>query len=316
MNEKLARPINLQVDNSGLLKRKIRHLRILAVTTAVATYALIVLGSTVRVTNSGMGCPSWPLCAGHVGPIYEFHPLLEQSHRYLASVVTILIISVAILVWRLGSSVYHMRGAVKLGLAMIVVQIILGAITVLAHNAPPTVAIHLFVALFFLAIVTVIAFLSFIAPDQEWSLRRYPTKLMWSSVVGLFLVFISGSLVVNGGASRACPSWPLCSSKAPMPLVVLQLLHRSLVLIATILVVTAFISLLVRTQSSNGMKVVLVLGLVMLMAQIILGAIDAMSSAPAVLADLHLVFAAGIWVIEIVSLSFSARKNIPAIGQL
>lgn len=309
MDEKLTSgSINTRIDPDSL-KHKIRRLQVLTVITAVTTYALIVLGSTVRVTNSGMGCPSWPLCAGHFSPIYQFHPLLEQSHRYLASIVTVLIISVAILVWRLGPAARHMRNAVKLGLGMIVVQIILGAITVLTHNAPPTVAIHLFVALFFLAIVTAIAFLAFISPDRDWSLRRYPKKLMWSSVISLFLVFISGSLVVNGGASRACPSWPLCTSGAAEPLVILQLIHRSLVLIATILVVTAFVSLFIRVSGRNPMKIVLSLGLVLLMAQIILGGIDAMSGVPAVLADFHLVLAAGIWVVAIVSLFFSALAD-------
>lgn len=295
-------------DSASLDHGKIRRMQVLALITVLATYALIVLGSTVRVTNSGMGCPSWPLCAGHVGPIYQFHPLLEQSHRYLASVVTVLILSLAVLVWRLGPSARHMRKAVILGLIMIAVQIVLGAITVLTHNAPATVAIHLFVALFFLAVVTVIAVLAFISPDQRWSLRHQPGKLMWSAVIGLFLVFISGSLVVNGGASRACPSWPLCPSGAPEPLIVLQLIHRSLVLVTTILVVTAFMSLFMRSPAGSGIRLVLMLGLVLLMVQILLGGIDAMGGAPAVLADFHLGLAAAIWVVAITTLSFSARE--------
>jgi heme A synthase len=49
-----------------------------------------------------MGCKGWPLCSGQIGPIDQFHPLLEQSHRYLASIVTILIFSLAIVTWRSG----------------------------------------------------------------------------------------------------------------------------------------------------------------------------------------------------------------------
>src|ERR1019366_1618412 len=54
----------------------------LSVGSAVAAYALIIFGSQVRVSDSGMGCPDWPLCKGNVGPIYEFHALMEQTHPY------------------------------------------------------------------------------------------------------------------------------------------------------------------------------------------------------------------------------------------
>jgi len=52
------------------LKRKgersvepMRLIRVLSVRTLITTHCLIVLGSTVRVTNSGMGCKDWPLCS-------------------------------------------------------------------------------------------------------------------------------------------------------------------------------------------------------------------------------------------------------------
>ena len=87
----------------------LRVIRALALLTLVCTYLLLVLGSTVRVTNSGMGCIGWPLCSGQVGPIDHLHPLMEQTHRFLATVVTVLIGLVASAVWRAGAPMRHVR---------------------------------------------------------------------------------------------------------------------------------------------------------------------------------------------------------------
>ncbi|MHB1472577.1 MAG: COX15/CtaA family protein [Dermatophilaceae bacterium] len=82
------------------LRRTGRWLPGLAVSSAVSAYALIIFGSPVRVSDSGMGCPDWPLCDGNVGPVYEFHALMEQTHRYLAAVVTVLAVATALLALR------------------------------------------------------------------------------------------------------------------------------------------------------------------------------------------------------------------------
>ncbi|MDA8367755.1 MAG: COX15/CtaA family protein, partial [Actinomycetota bacterium] len=53
-----------------------RSVVVLAAVSVVLAYALVVLGSTVRVTESGMGCPSWPLCYGHLGLVGNIHAWL------------------------------------------------------------------------------------------------------------------------------------------------------------------------------------------------------------------------------------------------
>src|ERR1035437_8602602 len=135
----------------------VHWIRVLSLATVVATYGLVVLGSTVRVTNSGMGCPGWPLCAGQVGPIAQLHPLIEQSHRYLASLVTILILALAALAWRTGPKARHVRGPALVSVGAIAVQIVLGVMRVRSDNGPVTLSLHLAVGLLFLGIVTMTA---------------------------------------------------------------------------------------------------------------------------------------------------------------
>ena len=302
------------------LKRKgersvdpMRLIRVLSVLTLLTTYGLIVLGSTVRVTNSGMGCKDWPLCSSQAGPLSTFHPLMEQSHRYLASLVTVLIIALAAATWRAGRRAHHVFIPALVSVGVIVVQIVLGAVTVISNNAPVTVALHLMVATFFMGIVTVTAVAAFVSPERSWSLAHGPGRLAWSAVVALYLVFISGSIVVNGGAQSACTSWPACfSSPAAMGLVTLQLVHRSMVLIGSVLVV-AFVVGLVRHRASDAVGRNLAYGaLVLLALQIVAGALTALDGGRAGIADVHLAVGSALWCCVVAVFALAARAGPPA----
>lgn len=308
------------------LKRKsdrgaepMRLIQVLSVVTLVTTYCLIVLGSTVRVTNSGMGCKDWPFCSGQVGPLSTFHPLMEQSHRYLASLVTVLIIALAVAAWRAGPRAHHVFVPGLVSVGVIVVQIVLGAITVISNNAPATVALHLLVATFFLGIVTVTAVAAFVSPNRSWSLAHRPGRLAWSAVVALYLVFISGSIVVNGGAQSACTSWPACfSSPAAMGLVTLQLIHRSMVLIGSVLVVTFVVSLVRRKATDAVERFLAYTALALLALQVLVGALSALDGGRAGIADVHLVVGSALWCCVVAVFALVARARAapesPALG--
>ena len=280
--------------------------RVLAVATLVSTYLLLVLGSTVRVTDSGMGCQGWPLCSGQAGPIDNFHPLIEQSHRLLATLVTLLIVALVVVVLRSGESSRHVRGPALTSAAIIVVQIVLGAVTVFTTNAPWTVALHLLVAALFFAVVTVTAVASFIGAERTWSLRRGARPLGWAAVGALWVIVTSGSLVVNGGAQTACRSWPLCpSSTATFGRVAIQMAHRSLVLVGSVLVVWFLIGLR-RTSRDRVVRRLAASALMLLALQVVAGAISALDGARAGAADVHLAIASALWCVVIAVFARSA----------
>src|SRR3970282_2418014 len=79
--------------------RPTRGCRLLALAAAASAWALVCVGGIVRVTESGLGCPDWPLCEGRVVPAQEKEPMIETSHRWVAGLVTVLVVLVAVWAW-------------------------------------------------------------------------------------------------------------------------------------------------------------------------------------------------------------------------
>lgn len=271
-----------------------------ALATMVATYLLAVLGSTVRVTDSGMGCSGWPLCDGQIGPVDHVSALVEQSHRYLAAAVTLGVVAVVLLARRARAG-HDVLVPALWAAGLVGLQVVLGAVTVLTDNAPPTVALHLVGALLLLAAVTVTA-LACRAPDAlvhaPAGTRARAGPLAWGALAATFVLFVSGSIVVDGGASAACPSWPACLPHAGVAdgLVAIQLAHRTMAAVAVVLLAaTAIRTLAARREmpAAAGFAWSLV---VLLPAQVAAGALSAVLRAPPAAQDVHLALAAAIWV--------------------
>lgn len=288
----VSRPSS-SVTAGGPSGRGLAGLRWLALATTAATYALVVLGSTVRVTESGMGCPGWPLCYGSLGPIDRFHALLEQSHRYLAALVTVLVLATAVAALRRRGSP-TVRPALA-GVAVIVVQVLLGAITVFTHNAPWTVAGHLLTGLVLLTLVTMTAVAAF-APRRQARGRRL-APLGWWAGGGVLLLLVSGSLVVDGGASGSCPSWPGCPTAGiPAGLVILQLAHRGVAGLVGLALLALAGHAWQRWSAVPGARATALILAVLLSLAGLFGAVTGVLCAPAVWQDLHLAAAAAVLV--------------------
>jgi heme A synthase len=286
-------------------------LPVFALVTGILTYFLVILGSTVRVTESGMGCPGWPLCYGQLGPIDNFHSVLEQSHRYLVSLVTVMVILTALAAWRFARSRPTVLVPATAALGIIIIQIILGAITVITHNAPITVALHLLTAMLLLGVVWVTVVTSLV--ERIPATGRRLTPWGWRAVGATFLVMISGSLVVDGGATYACPSWPGCSSlpRVAQPLLIIQDAHRLMVLIATVLIAFFVMHAARRWRGIPGARLVADLVATLLLVQIAVGGLVATLQAPDALQDLHLALGSATWttVVVLAALGWQAAAD-------
>ncbi len=221
---------------------------------------------------------------------------MEQTHRYLAGIVSILVI----VTWYLASRIRIRRAAIRPALftvGIVLIQIVLGAITVFESNGAPTVAAHLLAGLALLGGATVTAVAS-LMDKQDSTLPRLGS-LGWSAIGSAALLYLSGSLVVNAEAEKACASFPFCPSTQPMHLVVLHLLHRSVALIALVALV-AFAFHAWRNWSKIPYArplAAVIIGL--LIATATLGIFSALLKAPADLQDLHLAGAAAVLAVSV-----------------
>src|SRR5216110_1021097 len=136
----------------------------LARTAAIFTYLLIILGAIVRITGSGLGCGEhWPLCNGKLLPPLDLPTMIEYGHRLAAAAVSVLVAALAAYAWWLRRETGIEKRETWPGrpayvaLALLSVQIALGAVTVELSLPPWTVIVHLGTAMLLLATLLVAA---------------------------------------------------------------------------------------------------------------------------------------------------------------
>ena len=108
--------------------------RRLAVASIVANSAIVVTGGAVRLTASGLGCPTWPRCTeDSYTPTAEYaaHGLIEFGNRLLTFALGAVVLAVLVAVWRQRPVRPGMRRLAVLGFLGIPAQAVLGGITVL-----------------------------------------------------------------------------------------------------------------------------------------------------------------------------------------
>ncbi len=179
----------------------------------VVTFGLITLGGLVRATESGLGCPDWPLCHGQIIPPFEYHVLIEYSHRLTASVVGVLVVACTALVWFKHRESTGLKRLMAVAVVALVVQVVLGGITVLTELPAPIVTAHLFAAETLFAMLIVATLIARPATTALQAARKHPyfnTVLAMAAVS--MIILLTGTYIVGSGASAVCPSWPLCTS--------------------------------------------------------------------------------------------------------
>jgi heme a synthase len=175
---------------------------------AVLAQALIgVTGSIVRVTGSGLGCPTWPQCvAGSLVPvdhpgIHALNQWIEFGNRLLTGVVILVAAVAVITAWRVQIDHPSRKRLVKLAWTMpggVVLQAVVGGMTVLAKLEWWTVAIH-FLATTPLVWLAVLLLRAFREGDEPARLLVPGRSVLVALAVVMWLVLAAGTTVTGAG---------------------------------------------------------------------------------------------------------------------
>ncbi|MDP3064412.1 MAG: heme o synthase [Chloroflexota bacterium] len=294
-----------------------RPFRYLTIATVVAIFALIVVGGTVRVTESGLGCPDWPLCHGRLIPPMEFQTIIEYSHRLTATAVSILVVATSLLAVLRYRKQRWIVGPAVAGLALLLLQVVLGGITVLTELSPALLVAHLAVAQVFFASYVVVAVVSHHrghTSDVLKGERPFSAWYAWLAVAMaalLYLVLLSGSYVAASGASAACLDWPLCNGRL-FPgggTQGIHMFHRYMVALSSVMVAGVVVATWRGGGRSAGLRWTSALLGVALVAQVMVGASVVWFGFPAALRGLHLSTATVVWGLALLLAVLAVRSG-------
>ena len=212
-----------------------QRLRVLTLLTLFLTFDLVVFGAFTRLTDSGLGCPDWPGCYGHASPVGAqlhieaaqiampsgpvTHPKawIEMIHRYLATGVGVMILTLAVTSWLDRKRAHTSPWWPTLTLVWVCLQGAFGALTVTMKLFPAIVTMHLLGGLVLLALLKAQAVRYDLAPNGQGalSLTALPKsfrRLIFVTFGLLWLQIALGGWVSTNYAVLACTDFPACQN--------------------------------------------------------------------------------------------------------
>ena len=245
----------------------------------MSTLLLLGAGALVTSTGSSLAVPDWPLAYGQFFPPMVGGILYEHGHRMIASLVGLISIILAVVLF-LGDHRLWVRWMGLGALALVIVQGVLGGITVLLLLPKAVSVSHALVAQLFFLLTVVLAQIT--APGWEshlhgqWTGHR-PRVAIWAIVtlVLLYATLLIGAIVRHTGAGLAIPDFPLAYGRLIPPNlgfhVAIHFTHRVLALIVLIMVGLTLWRALKAYPRAPGIRRPAMAMAVLMVVQILLG---------------------------------------------
>jgi cytochrome c oxidase assembly protein subunit 15 len=209
-----------------------QRLRVLTLVTLFLTFDLVVFGAFTRLTDSGLGCPDWPGCYGHASPVGAqlhidaaqtamptgpvTHPKawIEMIHRYLATGVGVLILTLTVTSWFERQKIKLSPWWPTFTLLWVCLQGAFGALTVTMKLFPAIVTMHLLGGMILLALLKVqsVRYAQAQGEQPPVPLQGATRGLIVATFFLLWLQIALGGWVSTNYAVLACTDFPACQN--------------------------------------------------------------------------------------------------------
>ncbi len=264
-----------------------------AIAVMLTQAGIAVTGSVVRVTASGLGCPTWPQCfPGSFTPephteVAGIHTAVEFGNRMLTFAVVVTAALIVVAVTRAGR-----RREVRVYAWMMplstVVQAVVGGLTVLTGLLWWTVAIHLLLSMA-MVWLSVLLLEKVREPDDGETLMQVPAPLRWLTVLGavvLSALLVAGTMVTGAGPHAGDASVTDPVPRLGIEITTLVHAHAELMVAYLALVVALGFGLAaVGAPARLRRRLYVLIGLVL--AQGLIGLTQYLTGIPSVLVVLH-----------------------------
>lgn len=263
--------------------------------TAAAVFLLgliVVTGALVRLTGSGLGCPTWPQCGDGslvTRPEYAGHGMIEFGNRLVSSAVSVVVVVVALASYRLAERRRDLRW-LSLGLVGgIIGQIVLGGFTVLFHLNPGLVAGHFLLSMLLLLNAVVLHHRT--SPRGEGA-QQALRWLGWGLTAVAAIELIVGTVVTGSGPHSGDSTHV---ARFSLNIREVAQLHADIAMLLVGLVIATAVAVRAVPTSSVVRRETIAVAL-LVVAQAVVGFVQYALGIPEGLVAVHVAGATALWV--------------------
>jgi heme a synthase len=294
-----------------------KRFRTIAYVALVSLSLIVFTGALVRLTDSGLGCPTWPRCYGHVYPPVSLHPLIEFGNRALSGFVGVITAVVFVAALRrkpFRKDLVWLSASLPAG---VIAQAVLGGFTVREKLAPGFVMSH------FLLSMVILIFAFWLAWRATYPLRARPRTadklLVWCvrglAVLCALTLFAGTAATAAGPHSGGNVGQHIKRLTIEGPDTLQWAVHQHATIAALLGVATILVWLLKRQRTAGALDPLepLTVFAILIAAQGLVGSVQYELKLPAEMVWVHVVLATMTWLVALWAVAVEGRIGDPQV---